>query len=616
MDTPLRGVQLMDMERAYQIDSYYNDEPLIGACDTIKNDYVFRGGLSIEKMGRKETLTTQQQGDLKAFLSNAEQWRKKFNMCPVRRVTHEDGSFELVIPQLSSGKFAYRLDPLRLDVEIFFFLCAEFVPKDLREALGMRMVPGYYDLVYDPGIVVYVWPGGAPVLKRKPNGTFTAEFKTDVGKLFIEYGVVKELKDNMLSSDYGSSHPTIFERRKPIVENIDDMDEQEMLEGTIAEGSGKPSLAERRKYYRTAKAIEAAQKRVDAINSQNTNDVALRITVDPDTKQMREFSRRGGLWEGGHIEPLEEGVDVTPPVAFSSRTDILMQIEAYANLVCNIIGIPVSVVTPHPRYKADMAREQDMIRTTVNATRAAMSEFYRTVRRAFDYEKQTEELRQKWVELDAAEAKATRLLDVVRTTGGTGDSVPELAGQGTVIEGLSEELVTIRKKKKRTQKLLQKKERTELHFLEDPFLGALEMPQITAAAMQGCMTLLEEMNMYRTKLGLPRIEKESDIPPPREPRMIDPMATGGGAGPSATPKPSLGGKDGKPKAAKKKKKKKDGDGESKKRKKDADDDDKKKKAKKKKKEDDAPKDKETKKKKKGGDKKSTEKKKDKDKKGG
>lgn len=461
---------------------YHHEEQWISICRDLSNTLTFSGGISIKwgKLFKNRTMDNESQAKLTEMLITALDYKRMFGFCPIKRVKDpKTGAVNVFIPQFGTGEFYHGLNSITLQTEVFF------VPYVYTGGLStshyVETHTNYIlrDIV-DPDSFVYVWPGQYPTINNN-------QVKSDMLKLYKRWSTISELEENAMDADFNASHPTVFTQIQKENRSLDDMTEEELF---ADDDNDYVSPTDRRTYridrLRSRK-LEEQQSDMKC-TSENRNTISQ--VVKPKTGQVSQ-TRRRRVWEDNEYH-LEEGEQLTRHTSPQSRNDYMTWRQHYEEQVCLLMRVPRTFFArSYVGLKTDAIQVQQALRTMVESNREEAQTFFQFIYNIQYKELDDAEIFEAFVSLDRAEKR----------------ELSSANGDETSSKSIRDRFARSRGK---LTKIAKSENRIELIFEGDAFLRNMPVVDISIASQKGAITVHEEINMLRLRLGLDPLDP-SDV---------------------------------------------------------------------------------------------------------
>lgn len=500
---------------------YQHQEAYIRICKRLKESMIFSGGVHLTWGSGlfRSALSDdpKDQRELVSLLKTALEYRDMFGFCPIKLVTDKTtGLTKPVIPQLGTGKFEIALDPSENKTVI------RFVPRD---SMGTAAGGGYSSVSY--GIPVQLGEGGGGgggkrvgsgsknyrVFVWEPNEpTLTTAgevmFKSRILPLIPQWHNVREFWENVLDSDYASSHPPVFTQSKD-----KDFDPNKLTEEEIFGDSdiyGGPTLREKVTYRRdTFRSIltEKMTKRMNMISKgQIPTGIAGAARREAQISASR-VNKRKRDWKD-YVENLPIGEEMAGQVSTSSRSDLLEINGTYLDLVCLTMGVPREYIQGgSSRFKTNVEQMREIVRQDVELDREDAEKFYQFV---YEWTYRKEDSQKIATILTTLEERKEELESDLTYLRGASSS------DGAPNAVVKEEIDRIDATTRKLNSVGEMPRRIELIFAEDALTSAIDDNSLIVADEMGALTSQEVINVWRAKVDLPKISETHPLVSERE----------------------------------------------------------------------------------------------------
>ena len=494
----------MDMKKALEIhDYFFHKELWIDICKTTVSNLVFKGPIK-EKWGGKSVLIPfeyDSRRQLIGLLKDALDFRDMFGMCPIKVITDtEKNARSVVIPQLGTGKFLQRMNPITCNPEIIF------VTHDKSSGGPIN----YINVQRDPNIHVFIWPNKVPDFH-------SSSFKTKIFKLYNTYLRLEEKRDNDADSEFNRAHPPIVTQHRKEQGSIVDMEEQEIYG---EDDDDTMPISSKVTYKRNIQNAMEMENNLKELRKRDNAVTPSKKRVNQSTNRSENF-KRSRLWE--HTYEIKEGEEIAHHIVPDSNGNLIELQERYEEEVCLAMGVPKSYVLrkggSSKGLKNDAINEQHVLRTTVENNRDDCNAIYQFIYNILFKDLDDDNLISDLVEVDDLEKKA-------RLDGTSPDNNSRPADSSRPYDdkklveyrklvapeaNLEDELLFLRNKKNELVHLIKEKNRVELIFEEDPFENTIDIQDLIMISDRFILSPEEEVNMFRKRLYKPPITKSDGL---------------------------------------------------------------------------------------------------------
>jgi hypothetical protein len=556
---------------------YYNMEPWIEICREIGYAMTFQGGISVVtkmdpgssaistssmKKGNKNN-NKQDKGltsELRPLLEKALDYKKMFGCVPVKIVNDPlaYGGKRAVIPEFGSGSYEKLYERDTMQVKLVF-----------KESLGVASANGIVrggsdGLTGSDGssgtyqqqqIHTFVWPNYHPSI----NG----HMRSSIYKLYKRWYENEELMSNLLDSDYNITHPTLITQTVPDKRSIDEFTEEDTY---LDAERGSEVISEDSKYKRDVKRSQRMVHQFEYNMGMRAAEAKRKHLISE--KNEIAVVPRKTPWQENQFQ-IQEGEQLVHQIQPKSRNDILDFRAKHEEIVCLTMGIPMAYLLRNKSIKSDTDQELDMLQKMVDNNRQAAIEFYDFLYDIMYREEDNQVLKRLLYMVDENEAAAMTMLEeeysssdgkfvdseafrddengpMVETVNKDDDdnskkeegnktttkthrskiqkAIERVAETPEEIESIAimqeyqdkRELIKdyYSKTREYLSKMLKKKNRVKLIFLENPFVSMKPVADIALCADRGAITDEEEINLLRSKLGIPKLL-------PGDPKLLD-----------------------------------------------------------------------------------------------
>lgn len=501
----------MDMKKALEIhDYFFHRELWIDICKTTISNLVFKGSIK-EKWGGKLMLIPFEYGarrQLIGLLKDSLDFRDMFGMCPIKVIRDENNNaVSVVIPQLATGKFLQRMNPITCNPEIIF------VTHDTSSGGPIN----YINVKRDPNIHVFIWANKVPDFNSN-------SFKTKIFKLYGTYLRLEEKRENDADSEFNRAHPPIVTQHKKEQGSIVDMEEQEIYgeddDDTIP-------ISSKVTYKRNIQNAMDMERNLKELRKRDNAVTPLKKRINQSTNRSENF-KRSRLWE--HTYEIKEGEEIAHHIIPDSNGNLIELQERYEEEVCLAMGVPKSYIMrkggSSKGLKNDAINEQHVLRTTVENNREDCNAIYQFIYNILFKESDDDNIISDLVEVDDLEKKARldgtspddKLVGSNKLPRPADSSRPyddkklvEYRESGPPEADLGDELLFLRNKKNELIHLIKDKNRVELIFEDDPFENTIDIQDLMMISDRFILSPEEEVNMFRKRLYKTPVTKSDSL---------------------------------------------------------------------------------------------------------
>lgn len=501
------------METIYNY--YQHQEGYITVCKRLKESMIFSGGVHMTwGSGLFRSAISddpKDQRELVSLLKTALEYRDMFGFCPIKLVRDKTtGLTKPVIPQLVTGKFEITLDP-RDNKTVLRFVQRDWIGT---EGGFLTSVGGGSSKSY--GIPVQLDEGGGKkgggtkrnyqvFVWEEPTLTSSGEvmFKSRIPQLIPQWLNMREFWENAQDSDYASSHPPVFTQSKDKDFDPNKLTEEEIFGDNDL--NGNPTLRERVTYRRDTFRSILTEKMTKHMNMLSKGQIPMGITGAARKEAQvsaTHKNRRQRDWKD-YVENLPIGEEMAGQVSTSSRNDLLEISKTYWDLVCLTMGVPREYVQGGSggRFKTNVEQMREIIRQEVELDREDSEKFYQ-----FVYE---------WM---YRKDDSKKIATILTTLEGRREDLEEdksyFTGETNV--AIEEEIDRIDDTTNKLNSVGEMPTRIRLIFAEDSLMSALDNDSLIMADQMGALSSQEVINVWRSKMSLPKISETHPLVKERE----------------------------------------------------------------------------------------------------
>jgi hypothetical protein len=374
--TDLRKWQIIDARLMHNLFIFYMNDLDIHAAESVLMAAIFKGGFTIEyggktsdpsyrniiesKLQKKDDNTLSRDPVLMGWLEklgkDAIRLKMIYGMCPFRMIYDDEiGTDTVVIPDMISGNFIFRLNP--------------FDVMEIGWMSTLRKGKSKAEIQPDKDTGVYVWPDSKPVMiGHQP-------FNSVAARLRKPYLVRERVVDHFLVADQMASKPPIVTQSKENPRSIEHMSYDEVLAENVLFGEDDQTI-ENRERQRIDQSAVARQAQLGETHGAGGFGFPV-YGPKPTGVNMFGLEYEHDMvspWVNNHY-PITSGRTTANITVPKPRGDVDKWNREWSELVHKAFGVPADQASSGKKTAAEALATDARFRTAVSSGREAIKSF-------------------------------------------------------------------------------------------------------------------------------------------------------------------------------------------------------------------------------------------------